>query len=140
MAGSQSGKIKFKLSGFFQATGSGNEKTHLFQVRFEHNCKYMIRKALQANVGLGRKDPLPALSGKGRPPRKMCPGSPALQGGFLRGVNFCKAAQSQLLLSGKWSVWREKNKLALALHLDFFYPGSRKSPSEWAKDYRGEWN
>lgn len=42
----------------------------------------------------------------------------------------------------KWEMERleRKKKLSLALHLDVFYPGSRKSPSEWAKDYRGEWN
>lgn len=35
---------------------------------------------------------------------------------------------------------RKKNKLALAPHLDFFYPGCRKSSCQWAKDYRVEWN
>lgn len=53
MADSQSGKIKFKLSGtvrvfvfFFRPQEVGMKKTHLFQVRFEHNCKSMIRKVL----------------------------------------------------------------------------------------------
>lgn len=100
----------------------------------------MIRKALQANVGLGRKDPSLLCQVRGVVPGKCVLADSALKGGFLRGVNFCKSVRSQLLLSGKWSIWREKNKLALALHLDVFYPGSRKSPSEWAKDYRGEWN